>query len=287
MRQLVFFAAVLFGLNGHAQISETAESEQPTPAAPVNKNRLAPRMGHNVSSTGYLMQSGHCTAGFQVAGCGLSDRWTLATVPWLYFNYNMWSLVNRVRLKTYPDGGAWTVQFGYFKTFPQSRNDKYITYPYEMEAYWLQWIRSIPVAKHYRMYANIHTNYYANDKRPFSVRRPIANRNDGQVNLTSLHEIALYKRFFFLGELGLVELLQPAPPYVHSGFSFGRSGFSYEWHLGFTLTSTPLGLFNPRSRRDYQQELRDTERGFDQRLDREKTKRDYAIHPEFSLQYFF
>lgn len=278
MREILLAGALLFSVNGHTQMSNDDGLATPKPA---------PRMGHNVSSTSYLMDKWQCTAGIQVAGCGLAKNWTVATVPWLYFNYNMWSVVNRVRLKNYEGGGNWTVQFSYFKTFPQSRNSKYITYPYTMEAYWLQWIRAIPIAKHYRIYANFHTNYYADDKRPFSVRRPIPNRNQGQVNLTTLHEVALYKRFFIMAELGLMEIAQPNPPYAHVGLSFGRSGISYEWHLGFTLTSTPLGLFNPRSRRDYQQELRDTERGFNQHLDREKTKRDYAIHPEFSLQYYF
>jgi hypothetical protein len=282
-RSFEFFlivALTLFGTVGHSQIAD----DEPAGAA---SPKLAPRMGHNVSSTSYLMDKWQCTAGIQVAGCGLTKNWTVGTVPWLYFNYNMYSVVNRVRLKTYDSGGTWTAQLSYFKTFPQARNSKYLTYPYEMEAYWLQWIRSIPMAKHYRIYANIHTNYYANDKRPFSVRRPIPNRNAGQINLTTLHEVALYKRWFMLAEIGLLEILQPAPPYAHLGFSVGRSGITYEWHLGFTMTSTPIGLFNPRSRRDYQQELRDTERGFNQYLDREKTKRDYAIHPEFSLQYFF
>lgn len=250
------------------------------------KEKLAPRMGHNLSATSYLLGKYQCTLGIQVAGCGLTEKWTLATVPWLYFNYNTWSVVNRFRIKTYEGGGSWSAQLGYFKTFPQARNNKYVTYPYEMEAYWLQIIRAVPMARHYRMYLNFHTNYYANDKRPFSMRRPIPDRNSGQIAITSLHEIALYKRWFVMGELGFLEVLQPSP-YVHAGFSFGRSGYSYEWHLGYTLTSTPLGLFNPRSRRDYQQELRDTKDGFNQDLDREKTKRDYAIHPEFALQLFF
>lgn len=249
--------------------------------------KLAPRMGHNLSATTYKLDPMQCTLGVQVVGCGVTDNWMVGTVPWLYANYNMWSVVNRYRLITYPEGGAWSLQFAYFKTFPQTRSDKYITYPYDMEAIWLQIIRSIPMAKHYRIYVNLHLNDYLNDHRPFSMRRPIPNANDAQVNLTTLHEVALVNRFFLLGELGLMEIAQPTWPHVHVGLSAGRSGYSYEWHLGFSLTSTPLALFNPRSRRDYQQELRDTQKGFDQELDREKTKRDYAIHPEFALQYFF
>ncbi len=268
-----------------AQMNTTEAPAATTESQP--KEKLAPRMGHNLSATGYLLGKYQCTLGIQVAGCGLTEKWTLATVPWLYFNYNTWSVVNRVRLKTYEGGGSWSAQFGYFKTFPQARNNKYITYPYQMEAYWLQIIRAIPMSRHYRLYLNVHTNYYADDKRPFSMRRPVPDRNSGQVGITSLHEIALYKRWFVMGELGFLEILQKSPPYAHAGFSFGRSGYTYEWHIGYTLTSTPLGLFNPRSRRDYQQELRDTKDGFNQNLDREKTKRDYAIHPEFALQYFF
>lgn len=252
----------------------------------VAQDRLAPRMGHNVSPTTYMLEKRQCTVGIQVAACGLSERWMVGTIPWLYANYNMLSLVNRVRLKTYETGGAWSAQFSYFKTYPQARSQKYITYPYRMEAYWLQFTRSLPMARHYRMYLNVAANYYADDKRPFSLRRPIPNRNAGQLNLSILNEVALVNRWFIMGELGGLDVAQPSP-YIHAGMSFGRSGYTYEWHLGFSLTATPVALFNPRSRRDYQQELRDTERGFNQELDREKTKRDYAIHPEFALQYFF
>ena len=284
MFSALILTLMLSGPPASAQMNSADEVNSTLDSPP--KEKLAPRMGHNLSATSYLLGQYQCTLGIQVAGCGLTDKWTVATVPWLYFNYNTWSVVNRVRLKNYAGGGNWTAQLGYFKSFPQARNSKYITYPYQMEAYWLQFIRAIPMARHYRLYFNIHTNYYADDKRPFSMRRPIPDRNDAQVALTTLHEIALFKRWFVMGELGVLEVLQRSP-YVHAGFSFGRSGYTYEWHVGYTLTSTPLGLFNPRSRRDYQQELRDTREGFDQNLDREKTKRDYAIHPEFALQYFF
>lgn len=255
-------------------------------ATAPKKERLAPHLGHNVSATSYVLGQWSCTIGAQVAGCGLTDRWTLATVPWLYVNYNMISIVNRYRLVNLPEGGNWTIQAAYFKTFPQARSDKYITYPYEMEAYWLQFIRMVPMARHFRMYYNIATNYYANDKRPFSLRRPIEGRSPFQINLTVLNEVALINRWYLMGELGGLDVFQRWP-HVHAGVSFGRSGYTYEWHLGFSLTSTPLSLFNPRSRRDYQQELRDTANGFERHLDRDKTKRDYAIHPEFALQYFF
>ena len=269
MSRLLIIAFLLLSSSAHAQ------------------EKLVPRMGHNLSATTYTLAPWQCTLGVQVIGCGLTERWMVGTIPWLYANYNMWSVVNRYRLVTYPEGGAWSLQFAYFKTFPQARNDKYITYPYDMEAIWLQLIRSVPMAKHYRMYLNIHLNTYLNDHRPFSMHRPIPKANDGQVNITTLHEVALVNRFYLMAELGLVDIAQPDWPHIHTGLSAGRSGYTYEWHLGFSLTSTPLSLFNPRSRRDYQQELRDTEDGFNQRLNRDKTKRDYAIHPEFALQYFF
>ena len=265
--------------------SSTIPSNQP-PTTTNGRVKMAPRFGHNLAATTYLLEPWQCTLGLQAIGCGITKRWTLATVPWLYQNYNMYSVVNRIRLANSSSGGAWNLQFSYFKTFPKSQNPRYITYPYQMEAYWLQIIRSFPIAKHYRVYVNVHTNYYVDDKRPFSMRRPIIERNDGQLNISTLHEIALFRRWYLMAELGTLDLAQPSP-YVHSGFSFGRSGETYEWHLGFSLTATPLALFNPRSRRDYQQELRDTESGFDQHLDRERAKRDYAIHPEFALQFYF
>lgn len=269
---------------------DTVDTPAPTTIdpneTPARKEKLAPRMGHNVSATTYMLEKWQCTVGAQVAGCGLTENWTIGTVPWLYFNYNMASIVNRYRLITYPEGGNWTIQVAYFKTYPQARSEKYITYPYEMEAYWLQFIRMVPMAKHFRLYFNVATNYYANDKRPFSLRRPIEGRNQGQLNLTVLSEVALVQRWYMMAEIGGLDVAQRIP-HFHAGASFGRSGYSYEWHLGFSFTSTPLSLFNPRSRRDYQQELRDTETGFNRHLDREKTKRDYAIHPEFALQFFF
>ncbi|MGE4130315.1 MAG: hypothetical protein AB7F86_01685 [Bdellovibrionales bacterium] len=274
-------------LSSGIQPEDSPASTNPDPQNEAPPGRqLAPHLGHNVSGTSYLLPKWDCTIGIQVTGCGLSSKWMLATVPWLYMNYNMYSIVNRIRLYTFQDGSSWTAQVSYFKTFPEDFDSKYITFPYDMEAYWLQMIRSYFLARHYRMYLNVATNYYANDHRPFSLRRPIPGRNQGQLNITTLHEVALVNRFYTMFELGAVDLAQPSP-YVHIGFSFGRSGFYYEWHLGMSITSTPLALFNPRSRRDYQQELRDTSEGFNQHLDREKTKRDYAIHPEFALQAFF
>ena len=245
----------------------------------------APVLTHNLSSTGHLLERHQCVAGFQALACGFSERWSVGVSPWLLADYDMLALSSRTRLKKYPDGGSLTLQLIYFKTYHAS-NFTYAT-PYQMEALWMMWVRALPLAPNYTLHLNLHTNYYLDDSMPFSLRRPIPNRNQGQLNLSMLHEIKIINHWQFLFEAGFLDLAQPYDaPYLHMGASMGRATKNWEWHVGYSVTGA-LGAFRSAERRDYQQTLRYGDEGYNQDLSDYSAARDFAIHPEFSLGYFF
>ncbi len=246
----------------------------------------AMRFGHNLSATSSVLRSGECTFGLQLIGCGLNDRLTLGTSTWMLQGYKLANVGLRHIFKKDDQGNVWAAEIAYFKNYGKISNREYSKRPYEMEAWWLRWIRTYQVTPHYRLHLNLHTNYYADDEMPFSLRRPIPNRNNGQINVSTLHEVELLDRWFLSSEMGFLDLVQPAQ-YIHVGTAIGRTGENYHWHIGYSMSATIRSLFAPTKRADYQQELRETTQGYNTDMNRDKARRDYSIHPEFALQYFF
>jgi hypothetical protein len=246
----------------------------------------AARFGHNLTATSYTLKRHECTVGVQVTGCGISDRLTVGMSTWMTFDYKIGNIGARYRLSEDPKGNAWAIQASYFKTYLKVPDREFLKRPYEMEAWWFMIIRTLNLAPHYKLHLNLHTNYYIDDEMPFSLRRPIPDRNNGQINLSSLHELELINRWFILTELGLMDIGQ-VQKYAHAGASIGRSGQSYHWHVGYSMSATLKSLSSPTKRNDYQQELRETTAGYHQQMSRDKSRRDYGLHPEFSLQIFF
>jgi hypothetical protein len=246
----------------------------------------AMRFGHNLTATSDVLHRHQCTLGLQVTGCGLTDQMTVGLSTWMTLDYKIGNVGIRYRLSEDESGNVWAVQASYFKTYLDVPEREFAKRPYEMEAWWLMVIHTLKLAPHYRLHLNFHTNYYVDDEMPFSLRRPIPNRNNGQINLSSLHELELIQRWFIQAELGFLDLAQDQK-YAHAGTSIGRSGTSYHWHLGYSMSTTLKALSSPTKRGDYQQELRETTAGYHQSMNRVKARRDYGLHPEFSLQLFF
>ena len=254
-------------------------------------------LGHNLSNTAYVLDSGECTLGFVHAACGLSEKLTVGSSPWMAIDYKMFSLALRYQVSSNDDTTE-AFQASYFKTYQKrdrsipedsyyNPDGDYEYRGYEMEAIWLMYIRSKRFTPHFTLHYNFHVNYYLEDKAPFSLRRPYEKRSPWQINLSTLFEVDLYKMWFIQGELGLLDLLN-SPIHTHAGASLGRKQSWGYFYFGFSYTSTLNALFSPSRRVDYQWETISTrEDGYDSDLDSEKIKYDYAIHPEITIQFFF
>jgi hypothetical protein len=293
MKLVIFFALLVVAVPGLAFADDTVTA--PAEAAPPPRDHV-PRMSHNVSATTNMMDRHECTVGIQILGCGVTEKWSLGTSPWLYINYNMANVLSRFTLKEYENKDRWSLQVSYFKTYKKhttvgtnadGSQYTYNTGPFQMEALWLMWLRSFHLSPHYTVHMNFHDNYYWDDTYPFSIRRPIPGRSHFQFNLTSLHEIDLVNGWFVLGEIGFLDFTQPVL-YIHSGSSIGYSGKSWSFHIGFTVDGSINSLFfGGDDRRDYQQHLRSDPLGYGRGISYTQATWDYAMHPEFELQYFF
>ncbi|MES3036588.1 MAG: hypothetical protein V4736_01655 [Bdellovibrionota bacterium] len=244
------------------------------------------RVGHNLSATSDVLGRGQCSAGVQVLGCGVTNRFTLGTSPWLVKDYRMASIGVRYLLSEDGDN-RWAIQSNYFKTFRKRNIQASMLDDYQMEALWLMLVRTLKMEDHYKVHINLHTNYYWDQKMPFSLRRPYPNANPLQVNLTTLHELELVGGWFSFIEVGFLDLLN-APLHGHMGSSIGKRMGRLSAHFGITMSGSYDGFFTPTKRFDYQQYLRQRrDEGYNSALDSEMVQYDYAIHPEFTVQYLF
>lgn len=297
---------LVLGMTSFAMAQDRIASSTSTSTASVQRAVGSPQafqVGQNLSITTETLRQGHCSIGLQLVGCGLTDRLTFGTSPWMWDDYQMANIGFRQAFDVAADE-RWAVQAIYFKTtaperaqaapdiipldsFEQPASQTPVSGTYEMEAYWLIVARTKIMSPSYRLHLNGHLNYYVDETMPFSLRRPSLTKSPWQVNLTMLHELKLVDTWSLWGELGVLDLLRD-PMRVHTGASLAKSWGSLSGHIGFTLTSTPEALFSPLSRVDYQQILRFSSwKGYDRELDPERVRMDYALHPEFSLQYTF
>lgn len=276
MRRLFLYSAVLFLVG-----QPTHASDEQNVSKHVHRGDFL--VGHNLSSTSEVLPASHCTAGLQVFACGLSDKTTIGSSTWMLTDYQMYTGALRHLFSTDETGNRFAGQVSYFQTYTKRRDDNY---NYEMKSLWAEGIRTWQLKDDYRLHLNGHINYYFDDRMPFSLRRPAYHRSPWQVNLTALHEISLVSDWYIFGEIGLLDMFN-APLHTHSGVSIGRAGTWYSWHIGYSLSSTLLALFSPRSRNDYQQQILSTPGAtYDSQLDKKSVRYDYGIHPEFSMQVY-
>lgn len=253
--------------------------------AAVERDHYTPvEIGHNLTITSYVFQKGQCTIGFQLSACGVTDEWSVGTSSWLWYYYRMASLAAKGLIHEEEDGDRWAMQAAYFRSLKKREGQ---AYRYEMEAIWLNGIRSLNMAPHYKIHLNLHTNYYLNEKMPFSLRRPYHAKTPFQINVSSLHEMQLVNGWYIFLELGLLDVAR-SPLHLHSGGSIGKAGRGWSFHVGYTTTGSTTALFSPTARFDYQEYLRHRPgEGFDSDLSWADLETDYSIHPEFSFQVYF
>ncbi len=194
----------------------SAEESVPTPVAtssvPMSKNINANNTfqnGHNLSATSDVLESGHCIMGLEILACGVTDSVTIGGSPWMYIDYNMYSLAARVLISEDAEKNRWAFQLNYFKTYKERAVDDDTLYEanyYQMEAVWLMFIRTLTFDDHYRLHLNFHANYYIDERMPFSLRRPFMEKTPYQFNFTLLHEVDLVDGWFIFGEMGVLDL---------------------------------------------------------------------------------
>lgn len=261
----------------------------------VLSNELKPSklLGHNLSITSNVLNAGECTFGFLHAGCGLTDKLTIGSSPWMAISYNMAAVAFRYELSN-DDSKTEMIQFSYLKTNnnrkPFDDNDDFMDglyMGYQMESAWLIYVRTHKLNSHFRVHYNFHFNYYFDELAPFSIRRPYIDANPWQINTTALLEADLYKGWFMQGEFGLIDLIN-SPIHSHIGATLGWRWDGGYVSFGFSQTSTLKALFSPDERFDYGYELIRNEReGYNSELDPKKVENDYSIHAELNLQFFF
>lgn len=241
-------------------------------------------VGHNLTATSDVLDGKTCSLGLQVLACRVGARTALGLSPWMLTNYRMYAVALRHVFSEDGEGNRWGGQVSYYQTWTK-RGPNDINY--EMTALWLQGIRTYQVRDDYRLHLNVDVNYYFDDTMPFSLRRPSLTRSPWQFNVTSLHQVALTKGWFILGELGLLDVFRK-PLHTHSGVSIGWENSWLSWHLGYSVSASLEAFFNPTYRIDYQQVLLAYPGAtFHDQLDPGSTYNDYGLHPEFALQATF
>ena len=254
-------------------------------AAPIPPSNVM-SFGTDISSTGHLLKAKHCTIGFQVTACGINDDLLIATSPWLWDLYNMLNLVARIRIGPVTKERRQALQLGYFKTFNEDINVSLYESHYEMDMYWLTYVQTHFVTSDYTAHFNVQMMYFRDDKWPFSLRRPWLDRKPVQFNASILNEVHVYKGFYLNGDFGVLGFTQDNPE-IMFGVSFEYRLESWMFRGGFAQTGTVFGYDSQVSRADYQAQLLSSRYGFTGPLDSTLAKNDYAIHPEFTIQYYF
>lgn len=258
--------------------------------------------GHDLTQTSETLGQGVCTAGLVVAGCGVTDRWSLATSPWLIHSYHMAALFARVLLDDGPERSA--LQVGYLKTFkrfaPPAVPDftgatdaemaEYLAEAnrdYDMETYSAIYIRSYTPAPSFDIHLNQQVLYYANQRMPYSLRRPSTQNTPWQLTTSMLITMRLLQGWEIGAETGLLDWARKNA-YLHNGITVGRRTPNWLWHIGFTMTGSLFSLFHPVERFDYQQNLKAySPAGYDSALDDTLVSYDFSLHQEVTVQYFF
>lgn len=261
--------------------------------------------GSNISSTTSTLEKGDATLGFQIASYGISENFMFGTSPWMAIDYKLFHLATRYRFSETDDSST-AITAQYFKStqagcrsplekyesydpstekFVEYSNCKY-GYAYEQENLWTIWTYEMLISGETSLYLNQHLNYYWDQTRPFSLRRPSNDKTPWQLNSAVMIQHFIQPEIFIAAEFGLLDW-EKNPVHIHSSFMVGALKNSFSFHAGFSVTSTPEG-FGSSNKFDYQQYLRRTSgRGYNDQLDESRIRNDFSVHPEITAQLYF
>lgn len=261
--------------------------------------------GLNVTQTANVYPVKRCTIGTQLLGCGITNELTLATSPWLDIQYNMYNANLRYQLSE-RENLSRALQLSYFKTYDTHRKlpdgaspndasyDPYFCYylssegcftGYDMDAAWLYFAQSEKISPQFTFHWNVQAAYYWNDRKPFSLRRPQIGTSPWQFNLMTAYEFHMTGPWFLQTELGILGVTRKYPPF-HTSATVSYRARNIAIQVGFSATGALQAWLN-RDREDYHSAALSTNEGLKREFTEDELKKDFSIHPELFLQYFF
>jgi hypothetical protein len=184
--------------------------------------------GHNLASSSETLPKGQVTAGSYALGYGVTDRFTIATSPWLYMGYNMNNMILRHSIPVNADNEIGQ-QLAYFDTY-KTPTEAYIM---RAASYSLTW--KTVVDPSYNLYVCANYMYFWNEARPFSLRREPYNDLPYQYSISTLHQFHISKNFLTQFEAGILGL-NYTYPFLHGGASLGYFGKTFSYQIGASVS---------------------------------------------------
>jgi hypothetical protein len=248
--------------------------------------------GHLLSRNDYILDDHRCVVGLIFSGCRIEST-LIGTSPFLIFGYDLNNIFIRQRISESEDIIN-TIDLGFVDNIHKKNADDEFYYfqeheLYDMRAGMFSFITTFKVQEKIKVSWNNSLFYYPNYRKPFSLRRPDPKVKKMQLNSTLLFENFFTNNMSMTSELGFLQF-NGQYPRIQAGASLDFHSSNFIVKIGFSVTSTWSGFFvnaARTSRNDYQQELLRTSEGYYQTLDTEKTKYDFALHPEINIQYVF
>jgi hypothetical protein len=258
--------------------------------AKTSKNEFQSRsVGHLLTSNNQVLQKNHWGLGTMFAGYGITDRWTVATSPFVLFDFNMFNLQSRAVWQLNKKS-RFGIDLGYYKSINPKKSEYYDyclanspTTPvdqctegierivgfkkFKMEAWAFKGTYSQLLTAKYRFSTSLSYFYYTDDERPFSFRMDPANNDKYSLALTTLHEMKVARRGYLNVEVGFWGL-NYQHPYYHAGLTYNHQTENWVFAIGASST------FNP----DFPRQKIRKFVYYDSR---------WSLHPEIQIQRFF
>lgn len=274
MRFSVLLLASLFPVFATAKPAEvTYGLTKPEPRA--NELFMA---GHLLTPAVSTLPAGKWAAGTIALGYGITDRFMIATSPWLISYYNLNNLIIRYRAPIDMDR-FWGTQIAYFKDNPSFGKT------YKMEAYGFWGLYRYRVNAAYRVVASLNYFYFKDSTIPFSLKRwDLSNiSNPSQFTISTLNEVGITKTLRLFVEFGFLGVNYSTPNY-----HFGTS-LAYRWDDGYMqLGLSGTGYISNMTKSAYNQIFNQTVNNPAATMDFDSVYRNsVAIHPEVQLQWQF
>jgi len=223
--------------------------------------------GHNLASTSETLPKGQATVGSYALGYGITDRFTVATSPWMIFGYNLNNIVARHSVPIDADNELGQ-QLGFFESNANWGN----SYIMRALSYSLTWKTVLDPS--YTLYVCGNYMYFWNEKKPFSLRREPYNDLPYQISISTLHQFHISQNFLTQFEVGVLGA-NYTYPFLHGGASVGYFGKSISYQLGASVSR--VGDPNRWQKPDY----------VGKTAVEGESAEAISVHPEVQLQAWF
>ena len=194
-------------------------------------------IGHNLTPTSYVLPEGEFTLGTYAVAYGVTERWTLATSPWLIINYNMPVITSKLLLFGLEGPQSLTLETSYFKTFP------YLMNMYEQESFFVRLIATQRFTSYYALHFCGGIQYFINQHIPYSLHINKHQTGHMTTSFSMLNELFFTQQLGFFLEAGVLGLNYPEP-YSHLGASVFLRFQTWMIQAGISVSSI-IGEPNP------------------------------------------